>query len=197
MKKILVMAFASIAMLTVNASAAPINGTFSMGGGTISAVSCANPLVGLAVGDNCVNFTVNPIAVTLTGDNDFSAAAVLSQVTAAPLSLNSPSGGTVFNVSTLANVPLFSFTQTGNVGPSLVLGNNAGGFAINLVGIYKKTGFDDTEGILNFTFQPPISASGGGTYTFSASGTTVPEPGTYAMLGTALLGLGLLRRRKA
>jgi hypothetical protein len=51
-------------------------------------------------------------------------------------------------------------------------------------------------------FAPAQGASGNlGSFTANGSadvsGSYVPEPGTYALLGSALLGLGILRRRKA
>lgn len=60
------------------------------------------------------------------------------------------------------------------------------GLTIKSTGTYSATGYTPTPGTLNFSFQPPAL---NGAENFSASGTTVPEPGTVRMLG---LGLGLI-----
>lgn len=61
-------------------------------------------------------------------------------------------------------------------------------------GVLSITGFDDTRGVWRFSGQqagiPP-------TFSFSSSNEPVAEPGTLALLGLGLLGVGLARRRKA
>ena len=61
-------------------------------------------------------------------------------------------------------------------------------------GTLSITGFDDTRGVWRFTGQQAGSPA---TFSFSSSNEPVAEPGTLALLGLGLLGVGLARRRKA
>ena len=59
-------------------------------------------------------------------------------------------------------------------------------------GVLRGIGFDNTPG--RFTFS---GDGNGGTFTFSNSASTIPEPQTLALFGIGLIGLGFFWRRKA
>jgi hypothetical protein len=60
-------------------------------------------------------------------------------------------------------------------------------------GTVNLVGFDPTVGTWTFTAN-----QGGGTFSFSASNSTIPDGGTtLLLLGSALSGLGLIRRKLA
>nr|WP_223794867.1 PEP-CTERM sorting domain-containing protein [Marinobacter sp. F4216] len=88
--------------------------------------------------------------------------------------------------------PLWSFTLAGVTYEFEMLNltaefQNATDLELDGKGLLKITGFEDTQGYWSFSNQ-----SG---FTFSAS-SAVPEPGTLALLGLGLAGLGVARRRQ-
>lgn len=78
-------------------------------------------------------------------------------------------------------------------------------FLIATDGVFTSNvpGAMETPGNVNFSFQDPIIVNNNGEeaiqyYSFSASGATspIPEPGTFALLGAGLIGLGVVSRRR-
>ena len=67
-------------------------------------------------------------------------------------------------------------------------------FGRNGTGYFLATGFDQTPGSWNLSAQ---LETGQVTATYSASSIVVPEPGSLALIGLGLLGLGFVGRRKA
>lgn len=51
------------------------------------------------------------------------------------------------------------------------------------------------DGTYEVGIQVVLTHEGAGVSSFDAELTGVPEPGTYALIGAGLLGLGMLRRR--
>jgi hypothetical protein len=77
---------------------------------------------------------------------------------------------------------------------STVVLQNANFLLIEGSGIIEGNGFDATAGIFRFSTQSP--GTDNGIFSFSASSRGVPDGGaTVALLGIALLGLEVIRRR--
>jgi hypothetical protein len=106
-----------------------------------------------------------------------------------PLTYSPPTFGTAY---TATNAGLTTdFTTT-----ALVSQSGIGTTTLDLVysGTATLTGFDPTPGMWTVT----VNQFGNLVGSFSAStvATPTPEPTTLAILGTGLLGLGFLRRRR-
>ena len=133
----------------------------------------ANPTSNLSYGDITVSCVVN-------GPTGCASQSFAGLVLTLTVMQTSPFGGNGF------------FNPLGSISGSIG-GNSSSGvltFSNNVMNI----------GIVSYTVTPstnlvsPSVRNGVSTIEGTA---TVPEPATYAMLGSALLGLGLLRRRKA
>lgn len=187
MKKFFMVALAAMSLGVMQSSAAILNGTVSFSGNVVTPV---------APGDTTITFSALPLA-----------GGPIGQITASNGDLSAPFNSQVFAISGLTLGPnvngytlnfnfAYFFVASSFDGPSLV--NGAGNaLAVTLNGTFFKntdSGTDSGNGTVTFTLQNPQTEPED---SYSASGSTVPEPSTYAMLGSALLGLGLLRRRKA
>lgn len=103
----------------------------------------------------------------------------------------------VFNPSTPI-APLWSIPSGNNfsfsLASSLVVVHTSTFLVVSGTGILSGSGFDDTPARWFFTTHTqPVN----GQYVWSSSTVAIPEAGTTSILGAALCGLCLVRRRKS
>jgi hypothetical protein len=169
----------ALALTIGSVSAATITGAITFSGGvTLDTAS-------VVTATKVTSYT-NPIVQSRSGD--FGGIALGTAVSiVAPWSFNTPTPG----INNFWQVGGFTFNLT----QSSIAFQTAGLLGVTGTGFISGNGFTATAGTWTFTGSDP----GAGTplvFSFQAANGTVPDGGTTVMLlGAALTGLGLLKRR--
>ena len=155
------------------------NGTALLTGGAGQNGYNTAVATGVNWANNVGNIQVTTFTGNITGLTGYSTTGNLSDFT--------------FNPSTPIN-PLWTIGGYSFAATSFSITNqNASFLNVSGVGTISKAGFDNTAGIFTYT----ANATGIDSFSWAASSSAVPLPGTLALFGLGLAGLGLTRRNKA
>jgi hypothetical protein len=177
-----VSALAAGALAMSGAQAAPITGGISLSGGYRVDTGNLNTATAFTVFSNV---QVNGASGSFAGVDMFTVNSIsMSPFTFAPF----PAGGVTPLWQTAsgssAAFDFLTLTQLEQTGDNTL--------DIKGRGTCYRDGFDPTP--CSYVFTANQAA---GTFSFSSSNAAIPEPGTLALLGLGLVGLGMARRRKA
>lgn len=150
-----------------------------------------------ATGDTSIDFTNTTFGLDQCSSAALCGTAGVSTVTGSATTFTSGttytftfSGGTLTYVT---SIPISPNTPT-----SWSLNNGNPNYFLNTTGTFHSAGFDDTPGTLNFSWPGPASDTATPFFGFNAAGNSspIPEPGSFALFGSGLIGLGMLVRRR-
>jgi hypothetical protein len=202
MKKLLttVLSAALVAVVgALPASAAPIVGNYSIAGNFAwvdndTGLPVANASDADAIDFKLFNNAPNPgdagQFLVLNASGDFAAFITLGTGIGAILDITFDGAGNTDFPSVLVagfqSVDGITFDLTDITSVTA----NGDSLEIRGVGLFHLTGFDDTPGAFIFTGQ-----ESGGSFSFSASQSAVPEPTTLLLLASGFLAAGLFARK--